>query len=129
MLKIQKTKIMEIKNETGQASIESLIASSALILFFTFFICLIYLGGAYGFIRYASHEYLLCPEYQQKYLCVKSFENTLKQIIRFGEIQNFKSQESGSQRNVSFLLSLKILNISKLELNYRDQIQLPLRVE
>ena len=117
------------KKQNGQASLEAVVAAMALTAFFGFLFCLIYLAIIYTHLRYTSHEYLLCPEYQQKYICAQDFQNAIKATVRFGQIQNLQIQESSVQRKLSFRYSLDILNLQKFQMFYEDQIHLPLGLD
>ena len=117
-----------MKNQKGQASLESIVAAMGLALFFAFILVLIYAATVYTQLRYTSHEYLLCPEYQQKNICIHDFQKSLKAYLRFGKVQNIQFQEHSSQRKISFRYSLKILNIQNFQASYEDQIRLPVTV-
>ena len=118
-----------VHHEKGQASLEAVVAGMALIAFFGFLLCLIYLASVYTYLRYTTHESLLCSEYQQKYICAQDFQKNMKAILRFGKIQNIQFEENSFHRKLSFQYSLDILSIQKFQMRYENQIRLPLALD
>ena len=115
------------KAETGQATLEMLFSAMGTVIFVSLLLGAIYLAGAKVYLRFSSHEFLLCREFQNPILCENKFKSQLNSFWRFGTWSNLSPTRTAFQQSVHVDLKLRILNQEVVKWNYQDQINLPLK--
>lgn len=112
---------------SGQATVEMLFSTVATISFVSLVLGAIYLAGTVTYLRFASHEFLLCREFQNPGSCEQKFKAKLSSFWRFGTWRNLTSRRTPSQQSMAVDLELRILRQELVRWKYQDQISLPLR--
>ncbi len=112
---------------SGQATVELLVSSVATVTFVSLLLGAIYLAGTVTYLRFSSHEFLLCREFQNPVSCEQKFKARLSSFWRFGSWRNLTSHRTSSQQSMHVDLELRILRQELVKWKYQDQISLPLQ--
>lgn len=112
---------------SGQATVEMLFSTVATTTFVSLILAAIYLAGTVVYLRYSSHEFLLCREFQNPQSCEQKFKKQLSSFWRFGSWRNLTSQRTPSRQFMRVDLEVRILRQELVKWKYQDQISLPLK--
>jgi hypothetical protein len=92
------------KNEKGQATIEALVTSFAILSFVVSLMGAIYWAWFTNNLRFISHEFLICRQVSASFSCQKNLKSRLKSIQRFGKMADpqMTFTETYSQMKIHF---------------------------
>jgi hypothetical protein len=95
--------------------------------FVTLLLTALYLAAVATWLRFSSHEFLVCREVHSASACEKKFKSDLSSFWRFGKWNRFQTHRSNSEQILEIHLELEVLSLELISWNYQDKIQLPLK--
>lgn len=118
---------MTTNNSRGQATLEAAVVSAALVLWVGLLMGLIYISVLKTYLQYSSHEFLVCREISDPWICESQFKNEIQNALsNFGRIELLWARKEHQKQVLTLKLKFKILK-KDIRWNYKDQIQLPLK--
>jgi hypothetical protein len=106
--------------------LEAVVASGALLAFGALLLGLIYFCTLKTYLQYSSHEFLVCREISDPWLCEKKFKRELQSVLRFGQIESMWARQETQRQFLHLHLSFSALQ-RKISWIYEDEILLPLK--
>ncbi len=121
-----RTMMRTLRTESGQSTLEAAVVSGALVFFVTLLSALLYFCFLQSYLKYSSHEYLVCREISDPWLCEKQFKKATTSLVRFGKIESLWVQEEPLRRTLRLRIQWQVLQ-KNVRWDYQDRILLPLQ--
>ncbi|HEY8272454.1 MAG TPA: hypothetical protein VIG33_16295 [Pseudobdellovibrionaceae bacterium] len=97
---------MTLKNNKGQALIESLALFITLMATLSVFIGILYFGLVHVGMNYLLHEFLVCKVAHEEKLCHREFEQRAKAFLFAAQVTRFESSRHFNKQKVRVTLSM-----------------------
>ncbi|MEZ0392043.1 MAG: hypothetical protein ACAH59_07515 [Pseudobdellovibrionaceae bacterium] len=111
----------------GQSTVEAVVYSAALMAFTLLLMSVIYLCFLKTKLRFTSHEFLVCREISNPWLCQNKFQKELESAFRFGKMHSLWARKQGNQQILNLKMKFQILSLRTVTWDYQDQIEIPLK--
>ena len=114
-------------NTRGQATLEAVLTSTALVLWVGLLMGVLHLGVVKTILEYSSHELLVCRVISDPWKCESEFKDRIKPaLLSFIKIDLLWARKERQKQVLTLKLRLQILK-KEILWTYEDQILLPLK--